>query len=68
MILLTIIILVALFFTYKKVGLNIGSIIGGIIGVFLGTSLGVAGGGDAVSGTAIFGAIGFIIGSLILRK
>lgn len=68
MIILTIIILVAIYFTYKKVGLNIGSIIGGIIGLFLGTSLGVAGGGDAVSGTAIFGGIGFIVGGLILRK
>ena len=47
---------------------SIGSIIGGIIGLFLGTSLGVAGGGDAVSGTAIFGGIGFIVGGLILRK
>lgn len=65
---LTIAILIGLYFTYKVVGLNIGSIIGCIIGLVIGSSLGVAGGGTAVSGIAIFGAIGFIIGGLIVKK
>ncbi len=68
MFILIIIILVAIVFTYRKVGLNYGSIIGALIGAFLGGSLGVAGGGDAVNGTAIFAGIGFIIGGLIIKK
>lgn len=68
MIILTIIILVVLYFVYKKVGLNIGSVIGGIIGLVIGSSIGVAAGGTAIAGTPIFGAIGFIIGGLMAKK
>ncbi len=68
MTLLTIAIIAGLIFAYKKVGLNIGSIIGGIIGLIIGSSLGVAGGGAAVSGIAIFGGIGFIIGGLMINR
>jgi len=68
MTILVIIILVALYFTYRKIGLNIGSIIGGIIGLVVGSSLGIAGGGIAVVGTPIFGALGFIIGGLLFNK
>ena len=68
MTLLTLIILIALYLVYKKAGVNIGSIIGGIIGLIIGSSLGVAGSGTAIAGTSIFGAIGFIIGSLMFNK
>lgn len=68
MIILTIIIIVALYFVYKKIGLNIGSVIGGIIGLIIGSGIGIAGGGTAIAGTPIFGAIGFIIGGLIIDK
>ena len=65
---LTVVIIIVLYFVYKIVGLNIGAIIGCIIGLIIGSSLGIAGGGDAVNGIAIFGAIGFIVGGLIANK
>lgn len=60
MIILTIVILIGLYFVYKKVGLNYGALIGLIIGLIIGSSLGIAGGGTAIAGTPIFGAIGSI--------
>lgn len=51
-----------------RVGFNIGSLLGGIIGVIIGSSLGIAGGGDAVNGFIIFGAIGFVIGGLVYKN
>ena len=66
MIILTIVILIGLYFVYRKVGLNYGALIGLVIGLIIGSSLGIAGGGTAIAGTPIFGALGYIIGGLMV--
>jgi hypothetical protein len=65
---LTIVIIVGLVWYSMRVGFNFGSLVGGIIGVLIGSSLGIAGGGSAVNGWIIFGAIGFVIGGLVFKN
>jgi hypothetical protein len=68
MTILIITIIVGLIWYYNKIGFNPGAIIGGVIGIIIGSSIGIAGGGDAVNGVVIFGAIGFFIGGLIFKN
>jgi hypothetical protein len=57
---------VPLFVTANATG-KAGFIVGGIIGLIAGSSVGIAHSGDASSGTLLFGAIGAIIGRVLLN-
>ena len=68
MTILIIVLVIGLIWFIMKIGFNIGALIGVALGAIIGSNIGIAGGGNAVSGTIIFGLVGFILGGLIHKN